>query len=276
MELSLNQLDWNLPVKLAARLRVFISLLIPCLFLLPASASAGVFSGWFGDDQPIEVEIADPYIELHTGAGRGYPIFHVEERGEWIEILKRKTDWFKIRTRKGKQGWVKRTQLERTLTPAGESTEITDATIEQFSFHRIEVGAMGGYFEDDEVLTLYGGFSFTPNLSTEISYSERFSSFSSAKMINLGVLIHPYPGWRISPFFTVGTGVIRTDLNPILGQGEDKIDQLSHVGAGVRVYITRRFIFRAQYKNYLIFNSTVDNDVNQEINEWQAGLSVFF
>jgi hypothetical protein len=41
----------------------------------------------------------------------------------------------------------------------------------------------------------------------------------------------------------------------------------------VRVYLTRRFIFRAQYKNFILFNST---DNNQEINEWQAGLSVFF
>ena len=31
--------------------------------------------------------VNDPYIELHTGPGRGYPIFHVTERGERIIIL---------------------------------------------------------------------------------------------------------------------------------------------------------------------------------------------
>ena len=53
----------------------------------------------------------------------------------------------------------------------------------------------------------------------------------------------------------------------------DRTDQLAHVGAGVRVYLARRFVFRAQYKNYVIFQSTDDN---QEIDEWKAGFSVFF
>jgi len=260
-------------LKFVARLRLLLSLLVPCLVLLPASAPAGVFSGLFGDDTPMQVQIADPYIELHTGAGRGYPVFHVEERGQWVEILKRKTDWFKVRTRKGKEGWVAREQLERTLTPAGKHTDIREATQEEFSFHRMEFGAMGGVFDNNDIMTVYGGFSLTPNLSVELSASKKFSDFSSAEMANFGVLIHPFPGWRISPFFTIGTGIIRTNLKPILGQGEDRDDQLAHVGAGVRVYLTRRFIFRAQYKNYLIFRNTDDN---KEINEWQAGLSVFF
>ncbi len=260
-------------MKSAAHLRSLFGFLLAWILLLPASASAGMFSRLFGDEPPMEVRIVDPYIELHTGAGRGYPVFHVVDQGEWIEILKRKTDWFKVRTRKGKQGWVAREQLERTLTPGGENTEIRDATFKEFSFHRLEIGAMGGDFEGADVMTFYGGYSFTPNLSTELSVSKLFSPFSDAEMANLGLLIHPFPEWRISPFFTIGTGIIRTNPKTTLVQERDRIDQLGHVGVGVRVYLTRQFIFRAQYKNYLIFQSTDDN---QEINEWQAGLSVFF
>ncbi len=248
-------------------------ILAACLSLPPGPASAGLFDRLFPSEPPLRVEVADPYIELHTGAGRGFPIFHVEERGARIEILKRKTDWFKVRTRKGREGWVAREQLQRTLTASGEPTEIRDATLKEFAFYRFEFGAMGGVFDNNDIMTVYGGFAFTPNLSLELSASERFSDFSSAEMANLGLLIHPFPGWRVSPFFTVGTGIIRTRLKPILGQGEQRDDQLGHVGAGLRVYLTRRFIFRAQYKNYVIFRDTNDN---KEINEWQAGLSVFF
>ena len=35
--------------------------------------------------EPVRVEVSAPYIELHTGPGRGYPIFYVAERGEDIE-----------------------------------------------------------------------------------------------------------------------------------------------------------------------------------------------
>ncbi len=249
------------------------ALLLAGLVLTVQTARADVFGKLFGDDTPLEVQVADPYIELHTGAGRGYPVFHVEERGAWIEILKRKTDWFKVRTDKGKQGWVAREQLERTLTPAGTEMEIADATKKEFAFHRWEMGAMGGDFENADVVTAYGGFFFTPKLSVELSASKIFPEFSSGEMADVSINIHPFPEWRFSPFFAVGTGLVHSDPDTTLVQESDRTDQLAHAGLGVRVYLARRFIFRAQYKNYIIFQSTDDN---QEINEWKAGFAVFF
>ena len=57
------------------------------------------------------VSVADPYLEIRTGPGRGYPKFYVVDRGETVEILKRKTDWFKVRAANGKEGWVEREQI---------------------------------------------------------------------------------------------------------------------------------------------------------------------
>ncbi len=266
-------------MTLNAPLLQYTVLVLFCMTFAARNASAGLFDRLFGDEQPIEVQVADPYIELHTGAGEGYPVFHVEEKDAWIEILKRKTDWFKVRTESGKEGWVAREQLERTLTPAGEHTDITDATKKQFAFHRWELGAMGGDFEGGEVITVYGGFFFTPNLSAEISASKLFFDNSDADMADVSLLIHPFPSWRLSPFFTIGTGVIDNDPNSTLVQEKDQTDQLAHVGAGLRVYLARRFIFRAQYKHYVIFESTDDRpgrDNNQEIDEWKAGFAFFF
>jgi hypothetical protein len=243
-----------------------------CLGMMTHDAYAGIFD-LFSEDAPLNVEIADPYIEMHTGDGQGYPIFHVEEQGSSIEILKRKTDWFKVRTSNGKEGWVAREQLERTLTPAGEQMELRDATQKEFAFHRWEMGAMGGEFEDEDVMTVYGGFFLTPKLSVELSASKIFPDHSDGDMFDASILIHPFPTWRISPFFGVGTGLIHSDPDSTLVQESDRTDQLAHVGTGVRVYLARRFIFRAQYKHYVIFESS---DNNQEIDEWKAGFAVFF
>jgi len=274
MDLRISTKEPDATVIEFARFHMRHLLLIVCGLLLGTeSAVADVFANLFGDDRPMEVQVADPYIELHSGPGKGYPVFHVEERGVWVEILKRKTDWFKVRTSSGKEGWVARAQLERTLTPSGEHTEIRDATMQEFSFHRWEFGVMGGDFENADIMTAYGGFAFTPNLSVELSASKIFADFSDADMADVSVLIHPFPGWRVSPFFSIGTGVIRTDPRTTLVQEPDRTDQLGHAGVGIRVYLARRFMFRAQYKNYVIFQSTDDN---QEIDEWKAGFSVFF
>jgi len=274
MELTITQQGRHNPVNRFARAaKRLLVLLLACLMLTTQAAHAGVFGGLFGDDQPLEVQVADPYIELHTGAGRGYPIFYVEERGAWIEILKRKTDWFKVRTGKGKQGWVAREQLERTLTPAGEEMQIADATKKEFAFHRWEMGAMGGDFENADIVTVYGGFFFTPKLSVELSASKIFPEFSSGEMADISINMHPFPEWRFSPFFSIGTGLVHSNPDTTLVQESDRTDQLAHAGLGIRVYLARRFIFRAQYKNYIIFQSTDDN---QEIDEWKAGFAVFF
>ena len=66
------------------------------------------------------VTVTDPYVELRTGPGRGYPIFFVAGRGEQIDIELRHTDWFRVRTAGGKVGWVHRGQLETTLTASGQ------------------------------------------------------------------------------------------------------------------------------------------------------------
>ena len=34
-----------------------------------------------------QVVIVDPYIELHTGPGKGYPVQFVVDRGETIDVL---------------------------------------------------------------------------------------------------------------------------------------------------------------------------------------------
>lgn len=98
-----------------------------------------------------EVKVMEPYIELHTGPGAGYPIFYVVDRGEFIEVIKRKTDWFKVRDEKGKTGWVSRAQLEKTFVPGGEQIQLRRVSLDNFSGRRWEAGLLGGEFIDSPV-----------------------------------------------------------------------------------------------------------------------------
>ena len=83
------------------------------------------------------VSVADPYLELRTGPGRGYPKFYVVNRGETVDILLRKTDWFKVRAPNGKEGWVDRDQLELTLQPGGQEIIFAQADQEDFTLSLI-------------------------------------------------------------------------------------------------------------------------------------------
>ncbi len=223
--------------------------------------------------EPREVTIADPYIELHTGPGRGYPIFFVAERGEQIELLKRRTEWFKVQVARGQEGWVHFEQLTTTLDLDGEPFDLPAIGLSDYAARRWEVGALYGDFGGANVIAAYGSRSFTPNLSGELWVSQALGRFSDSTMATLNIVHLMYPDWRASPYFTLGAGVINTEPKATLVATTDRTDSLATAGAGVRMYLTRRFVFRAEYKAHVVFTSRNDNE---EVREWKAGFSFFF
>jgi uncharacterized protein YgiM (DUF1202 family) len=237
--------------------------------MLQCLASAAVQA----EAQYFQVRINEPYIELHTGPGRGYPVFHVVDRGEMVEVIKRRTDWFMLRTAKGKEGWARRSAMALTLTPAGEKTAFAEADFGDFSRRRWEAGVMAGDFEGADIITAYSGYMVTQNLSVELQLSQAFGNFSDALIASANLLAQPFPEWRASPFFLLGTGAIYTDPNVTLVGEDDRLEQITNVGVGLRAYLTRRFVFRAEYQHHVILQ---DTDDNQEINEWKAGFAFFF
>ena len=102
------------------------------------------------------VTIADPYLELHTGPGRGYPIFHVVDRGESVDIVMQRTDWYLVRADNGKEGWVDREQMELTLQPDGRQVSFERASIEDFTNAKWETGILAGDFGGANIISLYG------------------------------------------------------------------------------------------------------------------------
>ncbi|MDX1499825.1 MAG: SH3 domain-containing protein [Woeseiaceae bacterium] len=220
-----------------------------------------------------KVAVADPYLEMHTGAGRGYPIFHVVDRGESVEILMQRTTWYLVRAENGTEGWVDQAQMELTLRPDGSPVEFEEADREDFTDARWEAGLLAGDFGGANIISLYGSYSINPSVSLELWGSQILGNFSNGWLGSVNVVHETWPDWRVSPFFTLGAGMIRTEPKSTIIQGEDRTDQVGHVGAGLRVYATRRFLFRVEYKSYVVFTS---RDDNEEVEEWKAGFAFFF
>lgn len=238
----------------------------------------GSFNIAHADGQFQRVMVADPYIDVHTGHGDGYPIFHVIERGETIEIIMRHTSWFKIRNKDGIEGWVSLEQMTMTLSPDGsEQIELKSFTHEDYVERRWELGILGGRFSTAETLTLYGSFLFNKSFSTELSMAQVLGNVSSSKLYRLGVVMQPFPSLKISPYVTLGAGVIETKPKSTLVKPKDSSNQFSNFGLGIRTYLSKRIILRLEYSNYVIFSaSSANNERNEDIKEWKAGFGIFF
>jgi hypothetical protein len=225
------------------------------------------------DEANEHVLVADPYLELHTAPGRGYPIFDIAERGERVEILKRHTDWFKVRTARGKEGWVSRVQMEATLTEAGERKTFRDVLFDDYLARRMEFGFSFGTFNRDPLLSVYTGYRVHDNFLVELTIAQSAGDFSSTSLYYASLVSQPFPDLRWSPFVALGWGrFTNTPKSTLVSANQTKGD-LANATIGLRYYVTRQFFLRIEAKQHVLL---VNYDKTNPYTELSAGAAFFF
>ena len=238
------------------------------LFLLAAHSRPA-----HAEDDVLQSRVVEPYIEMRTQPGRGYPVFYIAERGESVQLLKQRTDWVKVRNRLGIEGWVHVNEVGRTVDEFGEELAFKAPDLESFSHRKWEMGFMLGDYDSTDALTGYLGWHFTRNLSAELAFTENFGEFSDGRMATASIVHQMFPDARYSPFLSIGGGVRQTNPRSTLVETEDRTDNTASVGAGIRIHLTRRLMLRLQYKHYVVMT---DRDDDEEVDEWKIGISAFF
>jgi len=223
--------------------------------------------------QPLQLFVVRPYLELHTGPGRGYPVTQVVGRGESLDVLYRRTDWFKVRTGRGIEGWASVRDLSQTVLADGGPFTVDMGNLAAFRSHRWEAGALAGAYAGATLISAYGALSLTDNLKAEADVSQFLGNVSNGFLIDIGLAHVFVPEWRVSPFVTMGTGITRVQPKATYARPIDHDDQLAYAGAGLRIYLTQRFFLRGEYRSNVVFTRTNNNEVNPE---WRVGFAFFF
>jgi hypothetical protein len=218
------------------------------------------------------VKVADPYLEMRTGPGRGFPVHHVAARHEFVVIELRATDWFKVRTvsdtGNDKTGWVHRRQLEATLTEAGVAKTFRDTALDDYLTRRVQIGAAYGRFRSEPMQKLWISYRLSDALSFEGTVAQVQGVFSGTDMWYGNLLAEPWSDQRLSPFLG-----FRNFPNQTLVGATDTDANLANATIGVRWYATERFVLRADYTLYTAF---VSDQRSQEFRAVTAGISFFF
>jgi hypothetical protein len=219
----------------------------------------------------VEVVITEPYIEMHSGPGRGYPVVYVVGRDDTVTVLFSRTDWYKVRAPRGQEGWVRRADLALTVLPSGEPAPIPPYP--DFSAHRWEIGAGYGVFNHQNLVTAYGDFGLTDSLDAEFVVQQAFGNIDNRYITTIGLRHTFVPEWKwFSPTAGIGTGYQYID-NVAPPKPLQTHNQMAYVSVGARGFITRRFMWRADWRKYDVFTN---QNQNEEPEEWKLALAVFF
>ncbi len=217
--------------------------------------------------------VAQAYLELSTGPGKEFPIFHVLEKGDGLVVKSRRTHWFLVVSAEGVEGWVEQQALEQTVDDMGNPYRYKTVDGSEFQHRRWEIGFMGGDFQGADLISAYVGVAFNRNLSAEITLSKALGSYSNSQLATFNLVSQPFPRWRVSPYLSLGTGVVRTEALTVLVQAKETTFNAANAGVGLKYYVSHRFMLRAEYKSYVLFNN---DENNEEVEEWKAGFAAFF
>jgi len=251
---------------LIARLRqvALAGLVLLGLLLTPAVGGAREY---------LQLFVNQPYLELHTGPGRGYPVFHVVPRDASVDVLFRRTDWFKVRTEHGVEGWASQQDMQKTVLADGSPFKFSLGDRAGFTSHRFELGMFAGQYGGATLVSGYGSLSFNSQLALEGAVGQFLGKFSNGVTGDVGLTHVIAPEARWSPLLMLGLGLVHVEPKATLVQAANRTEATAYVGGGVRYYLTRRFFLRAEYKSHYVFTK---RNQNEEADEWKLGFAFFF
>ena len=238
-----------------------------------ASASAPAAATSAGAKSDERLQITEAYIELRTGPGRGFPVFFVAGRDEWIAIELRHTDWYKVRTDGGKIGWVNRQQLESTLTAAGDRKSFRDILLDDYLTRRVQLGVAWGHFKSEPMLKLWSSYRLSETLSVEGTLGQVQGVFSGTDFWHINLVAEPWSDRRFSPFAGIGFGKFKNFPNLSLIGAQTTDAKLANGVIGVRYHLSDRFVLQADYSLYTAF---LGDTHSTEYRAFTAGISFFF
>lgn len=238
--------------------------------------SLGVAESEFNTDVS-ELEVIDAYAEIHSGPGRGYPVFYTVEQGEKINILSRRPGWYEIKTESGKLGWATASQISRTIQNTGEPADLPTVSYGDFIKNSWFVGMNTGQFsagelEGFEVFGLSGGYRFLEWLGADVEFGRLFGSDASGEYYAGNLYFEPFNQWKLSPYGSIGMGALDVDSLPKQIDFSQESSDFYSYGIGASYYLGRNFIVKGEYRWYSV---SVEDD-SENLATWKIGFNTYF
>lgn len=254
-------------------------LIFSCCVLLPAGLQAQQAQPIEEQvqDNSLQLTVIDPYAEVRTGPGRGYPVFYAIEQGETIEVLTQRPGWFEIRTSRGQTGWTSTAELSRTMQASGEPADLPSVSYGDYLQSSWRAGMKAGQFVSGELdgadtFSALAGYRVLSWLGVELELGKVYGNDIRGSFYGLNALVEPFSQWRLSPFVSLGFGSMDIDSQPKLVPLNIEESDYETYSLGGHYYIGRNFLIKADYRWF-----TVDTDIDTErVEAWNIGFNAFF
>ncbi len=218
-------------------------------------------------------KVIEAFLELHTGPGRSYPVFYIAEKNETLFLMKKRTDWYKVRLLTGEEGWVHRDEVEKTLRASGIRKSWSERFYERFIGGFLSGSWSGGQFENDPALFLRLAYRLTKVLSAELTLGRSSGDLGDTDLYLAGMTLTPWKGRWFSLSAVIGGGVVKTAPAQLLVNAQSDRFETAYAGAGFSVPLLDRLFLNGNFRHYTLF---INPKRNRSFQELSLGLAFAF
>ena len=223
------------------------------------------------------LEVIDPYLALHPGPGRGYPILYVIEEGEGVVVLTRQPGWYEVLSQSNQVGWVSESQIARTMQKSGEPADLPSVSYGDYLNKGWQVGFAAGAFSSGELqgadnLKLSAGYRPISWLVIEAETGRFYAPETRGSYMGLNLVAEPISKWKFSPAILYGMGTMKIESQPELVPLGFSDSDLKSYGLRLNYYVGRNFVVNIEQR---WFDISSENN-NLELEGWFVGFNTFF
>jgi len=208
--------------------------------------------------------VVSPFMEVNTGAGRMQPVFLVVDKNESFDVLKRKHDWLKIRTKKGKEGWVSLREFFRSTSrrPYQEKQLISKMNW--------EIEMSGGLFSGENKYSIVSSYYITPAFRVGVDYEKSAGQFSSSTIVVAQLALSFYRDRMFSPYLNLGSGLFQNTPRQLLVNGDETEQVVYQYGGGLDIRAYKNMKIRFGVNDYYLSRE------NENYFGWRLGVVGLF
>ena len=205
-----------------------------------------------------EYRVTNTFMEVRMAPGRMQPVHVVVEKGETFSVLKKKTDWLKVKASSGENGWV---NIENFYLATGRTD--FDRAFQSVTW---EIASSVGSFGGDEVYGISGGYYINRYVRTELDYSKTAGTYSSSTLGTANISLKFFHRFVVSPYIMLGGGVMNNLPRNTLVNGKETRQLIYLYGGGISTNPYKNFGIRFSVRNYYL------TEINNNYFDWRIGI----
>ena len=135
------------------------------------------------------------------------------------------------------------------------------------------MGAGYGVYNRENLVTGYVDYSITESIDAEAVLQQALGTLDNRVIATIGLRHTFIPEWKwLSPTAGLGGGYQHI-VDKVPPAPLESSNEMAYVSLGARGFITRRFMWRADWRHYVVFNNL---NVYEDLEEWKVAFAVFF